>query len=122
MNTPATDREDDVRKGITNAKFNEERANVLYGEIAIIAIGVGIGSQSWWIFGATVLGLFITLAIPALTIALAILLSIGWGLIGYNIGNAFSDGMAAPLVLGAIGLLCGAGTHWAALEWHHDID
>nr|WP_287412779.1 zinc ribbon domain-containing protein [Pseudodesulfovibrio sp.] len=111
-----------VRKGLTNAKFNEERANILYAEVIIIAIIIGFASQSWWIFGASVVALLITLAIPALTMALAILLSLGWAGIGYSIGDAFSDGMGAPLVLCFIGLICGLGTHLAALEWHEDIN
>jgi len=36
----------DVRKGMTNANFNEENSNILFGEIAIIAIGAGLITQS----------------------------------------------------------------------------
>ncbi len=37
-----------VRKGVTNAKFNEEQSNILFIEIGILSILIGLMSKSWW--------------------------------------------------------------------------
>ena len=37
-----------VRKGMTQAKFNEENVNIVYGEIVILSIIVGLYFQSWY--------------------------------------------------------------------------
>jgi len=49
-----------------------------------------------------------------------IVLSIGWGIIGYAIGVAF-DSIGAMVVLSILGFLVGAGLHFSALEWTEDI-
>ncbi len=46
-----------VRKGVTNAKFNEEQSNILFIEIGILSILIGLMSTSWWAFGGSFLGL-----------------------------------------------------------------
>ena len=109
-----------VRKGITNANFNEENSNVLFGEIAIISILVGVGTQSWWWGGGVFLGLIISLFIKPLAIVLMLLLSICWGVVGYGIGGLF-DSNGAMVVLAILGFLIGAGIHFSALEWAEDI-
>lgn len=110
----------DVRKGMTNARFNEEQMGILSGEIAIIAIVAGIYTKSWLIFGATFVGLAAALAFPIVAIPLMVLLSIGWGVIGYSIGSLVGS-KDASVVLGIIGLLAGLGVHMAAIKWVEDI-
>ena len=110
----------EVRKGMTNAKFNEEQSGILFGEIFIISSGLGLYTQSWWIFGTTFIGLIIALFIPAIAIPLMIILSIGWGIIGFGIGAIFGS-TGASVVLGIIGLLAGLGVHFAALQWANDV-
>ena len=58
------DRAEQVRKGVTNSKFNEDNSGVLVGEIFIIAAIIGLAEQSWWYFGGILLGLSILLSIP----------------------------------------------------------
>lgn len=110
----------DVRKGVTNAKFNEEQSNVLMIEIMIISIGFGLFTQSWWGFGGILIALMMSMHIPFIAIPLMVVLSVGWGIIGYGIGSLFGS-TGASVVMGGIAFLAGIGTHMAALEWVKDI-
>ena len=69
----------DVRKGMTNAQFNEKQSGILMTEIFIIAVVCGLYFTSWWVFGGVLLGLLIGLFIPQVAIPFIILLSVGWG-------------------------------------------
>ncbi len=108
-----------VRKGMTNARFNEKNSGILFGEIAIVAIIAGLTYKSWWVFGAVLLGLIIGIVIPGVAIFLAIGFSIAWGFIGYAIGSWFSN--EASIVLAIIGFLAGLGLHLSAIEWVKDV-
>lgn len=77
-----------VRKGVTNAKFNEEQSNILFIEIGILSILIGLMSESWWAFGGSFLGLIFSLRIKFLAIPLMIVFSLVWGAIGYSIVNS----------------------------------
>ncbi|GED14887.1 hypothetical protein [Aneurinibacillus migulanus] len=112
---------EDVRKGITNAKFNQENSNILFGEIVFLAIFLGIWSSSWWVFGGIFLGCIIALLFKPLAFGLCICFGIAWGVIGYVIGAFFIENLGASVVLGIIGLLCGLGANLSALEWAKDI-
>ncbi|EER8911877.1 TPA: hypothetical protein ACNCEW_003490 [Escherichia coli] len=109
-----------VRKGVTNAKFNEEQSNILFIEIGILSILIGLMSKSWWAFGGSFLGLIFSLRIKFLAIPLMIVFSLVWGAIGYSIGALF-ESTAASIVLGIIAFLSGLGTHLAAVQWANDI-
>lgn len=109
----------DVRKGISQSRFNEEQSNVVYAEILLIAIGAGFYYKNWFVFGFTLIGLIVTLLIPYLNIILALVLSILWGFIGYAIGMPFSS--QASYVVGALSFISGLGIHLSAIEWSKDI-
>ena len=94
----------DVRKGMTNAQFNEKQSGILMTEIFIIAVVCGLYFTSWWVFGGVLL----------------VLLSVGWGAVGYGIGSMFGS-TGASIVLGVIGLLAGVGSHLGALQWAKDV-
>lgn len=70
-----------VRKGVTNAKFNEEQSNILFVEIGILSILIGLMSKSWWAFGGSFLGLIFSLRIKFLAIPLMLVFSLVWGLL-----------------------------------------
>lgn len=110
----------DVRKGMTNAKFNEEQSGILIAEIFIIAIVVGLINKSWWIGGGTLAALIIALQIKVIAIPLMIVFSLVWGGIGYGIGTLF-ESSGASWVIGIIAFLCGLGTHMAGLQWVKDV-
>lgn len=110
----------DVRKGMSQSNFNEGNSNILFGEIFIVSIVVGITMQSWWWFGGILLGLIIMLFIRPLAMVLMILLSACWGLIGYGIGSIFNS-TGAMIILALIGFLAGLGVHLSGLQWARDI-
>ena len=85
-------------------------------EIFAISGGLGMASQSWWVFGGCLLGMFILLGIKPLAMAFCLVMSAAWGYSGYSIGAEFSDGMGARVVLGIIAFLIALGSHLATLE------
>ena len=110
-----------VRKGVTNAHFNEENSGVLSVEISIIAIIIGICMQSWWWFGGSLVGLFILLAIPYLGAVLCVVLSLAWGVIGYAIGDWLISN-AAGWVIGILAVISGLAVHFSGRQWMKDLD
>ncbi len=73
-----------VRKGVTNARFNEQNVRTLSTEVLIISAAAGFLSGSWVVFGGVFLGSIILLFIKPLALILCILLSLGWGYIGVS--------------------------------------
>ena len=130
----------DVRKGITQAKFNEEAANLIYGEIALVSIVGGLYFQSWYVFGGLFIGLIFGFLIRGLNIILAITFSILWSLIAAVVVDAFvrDDSIdiekmewweliiqfystSASQVIGGLVLLSSLGWHFASVEWSRDL-
>ncbi|NOH51050.1 hypothetical protein F0262_23810 [Vibrio rotiferianus] len=108
-----------VRKGIRNAKLNQDNSNILFGEIVLISIGIGLANQSWWWGGGALIGFLVTLNIKPIALLLMFALSLVWGVIGCGIGSLF-ESTGAMVVLSIIGFLCGLGVHLSALEWTQD--
>ena len=79
-----------VRKGMTQAKFNEENVNIVYGEIFILSIIVGLFFQSWYVGGGVLFGLIIGLLLPYVSVILALIFSIFWSLLAAGIASLFS--------------------------------
>ena len=109
----------DIRGSINRAKINEESINTIYGEIVIISVLTGIGTQSWLVFGALLLGLSIGLHFRVFAFVFCIFFTLCWGAIGYAAGTLFSS-LSASIVLAIIGALSGFGTHMSALEYIDD--
>ena len=112
--------EDAVRRGMTNAKFNEEMSNVLGYEVSFIAISIGLLTKSWWWGGGTFLALMILTWIPSTGKILCVILGIAWGVIGYYAGNYFFSADAG-WVIGIILGLCGIGANLAGRQHLEDI-
>lgn len=110
-----------VRKGIVNAKINEESAEILYVEIGIISIILGLVTQSWWWWAGTFFGLIFALQIKPIAFILIIALSSVWGVIGYCIGSVIGS-QGAMEVISLTGFIVGIGVHLSALEWVQDIE
>lgn len=111
-----------VRKGITNAHFNEENSGTLYGEILIIAIAIGIYMKSWWWFGGSLVGLIILVCLPYIGALLCFVLSLAWGVIGYAIGDGIIGSNAAGWVIGILAFLTGLSVHFSGRQWGKDIE
>lgn len=110
-----------VRKGMTNAQFNERSVSFLSGEIFLISIIVGIVTQSWWWGGGAFLGLIIGFSVKILAIPLVVLLSALWGFLGVKLGAWFGSN-GAMAVLGLFFFLGSIGVHFSALQWFKDLE
>ena len=109
-----------VRKGVTQARYNEDVSQIVWVEILLISGVLGQVFHSWLTFGACLIGFFVFLSIPILNVLFAITLSIGWGLIGYFAGGYFLT-QNAGLVIGGIAFLSGVGAHLGFIEWTRDV-
>lgn len=109
-----------TRRGMTNAKFNEEQSDFLFGEIFFIALFSGLYCQSWIVFGLVFLGLIIMLFVKPLANALILAFSVAWGVLGYALGSLF-DSTGASITLAVLAFLCSWGCNLAAIQWVRDI-
>ncbi|KFN07239.1 MULTISPECIES: hypothetical protein [Paenibacillus] len=110
-----------VRRGVTQAKFNDTASNWLYGEIFVISVAIIIFTGSWVLFGISLIGMIVLTVIRRLAVVLMVLLSLFWAIIGGVIGLHLG-GIAAAIVIGVIALLVTGGLHIRALEWIDDMD
>ena len=128
-----------TRKGFTQATFNDDASNVLFGEIIIASIVVGVFFESWYVFGGVLVGLIILFCIPVINIVLAIVFSLLWAVIGAGIACYFQDinlnletnisidlvtvlfSTPASQIVGGILFLVGLGMHLAGIEWVRDV-
>jgi len=110
-----------VRKGITQAKFNEDAVNIIFAEIAILSIAAGIYYQSWYVGGILFVGLLVGFKIKPLAIVLACVFSISWAYGTILIVQIFTDSTAALVVLGGIALLATGGAHMGGIEYVDDL-
>ena len=113
-------REESVRRGVTNARFNEKMSGVLVGEVLIVSIALGIVYSSWWWFGGTLLAFIILASSPLTSTLLCYAFGIVWGVIGYYIGMLlFGD--SAGWVIGVIAGICGIGANFASKQYYDDL-
>lgn len=110
----------DVRKGVTNANFNEEMSGFLMGEIFLLSVMIGLYFQSWIAFGLVFLGLIVALFIKTLAMILIVGFSIAWGVLGWALGSLF-DSTGASITIAVIAFIASFGGNLAALEWARDI-
>ena len=108
-----------VRKGVSQANFNQQFIGLVYFEIFAIAALVGWYQTSWYYFGGALIGLLILLMIPYVNLLLALAFALGWGGAGYLVGKFISQD--ASYVIGVILFLSGLGVHMAAIEWTKDV-
>ena len=109
----------DVRRGITQARYNEEQANTFYKEVFILSIIAGVFLQSWFVFLGALIFLFIGIHVPILGTMIIWGLSLAWGVGGYAFGSIFNE--EASIVLGILAFLAGLATHYSAKEYSADL-
>lgn len=112
----------DIRKGVTQAEFNEDSSTILLGEIVIISILAGAFTHSWWGFGICLFGLLACMFFKKTAFYLAIILSLCWAGVGVYIGLDWFKNTGAAVVLAIIGLVAGLGVHFSALEYIEDLN
>lgn len=117
----------DVRKGVTEAKFNESQSGLIFMEHFIASVLVGVichmhfHKWGWWAFGGAYIGGFILLMVPFFANLFSLACSIGWGYLGYLIGMAFKS-FPAAMVLAFLFFLVSMGMHLAGMRWMHDME
>ena len=126
-----------TRKGFTQAKFNEDLSNLIYGEITILSAVAGFYFSSWYIFGGMVVGLIVCLLIPVVNIITGVILSCLWAIVGATLVAAFQQpdievssslqyliaifSTPASQIIGGSLFLFGLGAHLGAIEWTRDV-
>lgn len=112
--------EEVVRRGMTNAKFNEKVSGLFGGEVGAISVAIGLYMDSWWWGGGTFLLLLFLSIIPSIGTIMCYIFGIAWGVIGYFVGSfLFED--SAGYVIGIIVALCGIGLNLASNQYLNDI-
>jgi hypothetical protein len=109
----------DVRRGITQARYNEEQANAFYKEVLFLSIISGVFLQSWFVFLGALIFLLVGIHVPLLGTIIIWGLSLAWGVGGYALGSIFND--EASIVLGIIAFVCSLGVHYSAKEYGADL-
>ena len=110
-----------VRRGITDAKLNEEMAGIVWCEILLLSIAAGFAASSWWCFGAVLLLLAVGVCIPKLSAFFCILASVSWGYLGFWVGKYFIENTGASVVLFTICAMASYGIHKAGLQHYQGI-
>ena len=112
--------ENAVRRGVTNAKFNEQMSSVLIYEIIAVAVAIGLITESWWWGGGAFLGLIVLVSIPSTGMIISMLFGVAWGAVGYFVGGALF-GESASWVIAGIAGLCGYGANEAGRQYLEDL-
>lgn len=113
--------EDEVRKGVTNARFNDTASNLFFGELLMLSVTLGLIYQSWAVFGTVLLITIVLSYIRKTLIILMAALSITWTILSYWLGLTLGGWMAA-VPISIIALIFTVGIHIGAYEWIRDID
>jgi len=127
-----------TRKGVSQAKFNEDASNFIFGEITILSVVIGLYFSSWYIFGIILIGLIISMFVPVIRFFTGIIISIFSAVISavvicflqdidipdpYNfltfLNSVFDN--PASKVVGGIIFIISLGLHFATLEWTRDV-
>lgn len=103
-----------TRAGILQAENYSSFSGVIFLEILVLSLALGIYYVSWWVFGGMLFGLTVSLYIYPLNIIIMGILVTGWTIIlagfGYNIG-----GLPASIIFGIIGFVVAVGAHYASI-------
>lgn len=111
---------DEIRKGLHQAKYDENSSSIFFVECSLIALILGIYFKSWaWGFGSFV-GIIILLQIKAIQFLLAIMFIILWTFIGWSLGKGLF-GWQASIFTGILAFIVSLGVHFSALAWIEDF-
>jgi len=108
-----------VRRGIIQAKFNDEYSGLLGFEFLAISIAVGYYYSSWWLFLTVFISLYILL-FSFVSIIIILVLSAVWAGIPAFFAYGFW-GKDAAIVIGIIGFIFSYTAHRASLDYLKDL-
>ncbi|GEM_PF-4630428 len=109
----------DIRGAISQAELNAGSAKVLYGEIVILSLGLGLFTQSFLVFIIVLFVSMIMISFKSFGRILCVFFSLFWGAIGFLIGTLESTIMA--IVLALIAFILSLGVHMSAIQYVDDI-
>ena len=133
-----------VRKGITQAKFNDAAQKYIVSEISLLTIIGGIYYESWYAVAGIFFGLTVCFIIPVVNLVLALVFSVCWSLIFAAVVSLISIPASGELpnlddyqtifqyvtliystpasqVCGVTIFLFSMGTHLAFIEYNKDL-
>ena len=112
----------EIRNRIIEANVIEEVIKYFTGQIAIVAIALGLIFSSWIVFGIVLLfplAIFILSGrlkiCKWLSLGLCLIYVVLWGYIGFLIGSMFS--LSASIVLCLIFLIPGVACNWCMFNY-----
>ncbi|MEC0220361.1 hypothetical protein [Paenibacillus odorifer] len=111
--------QNEIRKGVNQAKQSEQGANWFFAEIFIIAVVSGFYFSSWWVFGGILLASILLAVNKKARFVLLILLTVGCGAVGWIVGSWFNS-TGASIVLTIFSILISGGYHIWAYRWMED--
>ncbi|GAB2558448.1 hypothetical protein [Gracilibacillus alcaliphilus] len=110
-----------VRKGNTQAGFNENASTWLFFELIVISFMIGGFTFNWIIGVAAFIILTALLFFKKTKKILLVLLTILATILGGILGGMFG-GIIGAIVLGILFLLISGGLHIGAYEWTEDMN
>lgn len=113
--------QNEVRRGVAQAKRNDDLASWFFIEVGIVSIALGLLSSSWIVFGLTAIVLIVGMNFKQTAMIIGILLTIMWIFIGWKIGAAFGSA-SASVVISVIFALISIGVHASTFDWNIDIN
>jgi len=110
-----------TRAGVNQAKYSEQTSSVLGFQVFVIAIVAGVVTESWWVFGTTLLGLMVLLFIPKVRTLAAVGIGFGtaWGIFAGT--QALGLGPGASWAITLFGGMAAIGANLSGLDWIADI-
>jgi fatty acid desaturase len=111
---------EETRKGVTQARLNENGSGWLFFEIVLISFLAGGFSFNWIIGLSAFLILLIMLMFRKSAIVLLVTLTVASTVIGL-IAGFYIGGIIGALILGILVLLITTGFHISAYQWMNDI-
>ena len=127
--------EDQIRRGNTQASFNEEMSGAYLGQFAVIALVAGFlqadgniplipRDWSYVMVGIIILVLCIVLSmIPIVSNIFLTLLTLMWGFIAFKMCiDEFDAGSGTSWTVAILVTLVAAGLNMSGMQWSKDID
>lgn len=111
---------DQIRKGYTKSRFNEEYASLIPYEILFTSIFMGFYFTSWWVFLIAFFVFLFGVQIPILAEFIVMIFCIPIGLF-FGFIASFFGGIPAFITIGLISYLVAIYVHFTSLQYNRDI-
>lgn len=110
--------QNELKKAISEQKNEEMAFGCISIELFLIPVIIGFSLHSWIAFGISLVVMFVLFLNRKIAPILSIVLSLGWGVIGYGIGHIFN--LSASIVLCILFFILTYGLHLSAMKHNED--